>query len=196
MVRYKILEILYNKASLAGTNWNVNRKEIIKSLAFEEKEIDFNIFYLFDKGLAKMITHSGNNWVIATITSKGIDVIEHKQKFVEDFPFIQVAIQEINAPIYGNAIQAVNSQVNFNQRVEDVFKKAHNRLEKEDINDVQKEEVKENLNRLKKELKKKDKDAGKIQKLYKRLKKNASWVTPILVQIVLEGLKIAMGEIP
>ena len=98
---------------MSGTNWNIERKEIIKSLPFDEKQIDFNFFYLFDKGLAKMFKYTSKNWETATITSKGIDVIEHKQKFVEELPFIQVAIQEINAPIFGSAIQAVNSQGNL-----------------------------------------------------------------------------------
>lgn len=57
-----------------------------------------------------------------------------------------------------------------------------------------KEEIKKDLNQLEKELKSEDKDAGIIQKVWKRLKKNASWVAPILAQVVLEGLKLSMGE--
>ncbi len=193
LVRYKILEILFNKASLRGTDWNVKRKEMIESLPFEEKQIDFNFFYLFDKGLAKMFKHTSKNWETATITSKGIDVIEHKQNFVEELPFIQVAIQEINAPIYGNAIQAVNSTITFNQQVTDAFKQTYQTLEtKKDLTPEQKTEIKKNLIILEEELKSKDKDAGKIQKLWKRIKKNASWIAPILVNIVLKGLEISI----
>jgi hypothetical protein len=198
LVRYKILEILYGKAKRTGTDWIVKRTEIKKLLPFDEKQIDFNLFYLHERDLAKIMRVANYTWDTATITAKGIDVIEHKQKFVEELPFIQLAIQEINAPIYGSAIQTFNSQVNFYQQVTDSFKQAYKLLEaKKDVTPEEKEEIKKKLTILEEELKKKDKDAGKIQRLWKWIKQNANWLVPMvpsLTQLILEGIKLALGE--
>lgn len=108
---------------------------------------------------------------------------------------IQASIQEIHGDVYGPAIQAVSSQVSFSQQVNDAFRQAYGMVEtKGDVPPEQKEEIKKNLNLLEEELNKKEPDAGKIQGLWKWLRRNASWVVPTLVQVILEGTKMALGN--
>ena len=165
-------------------------KEILQ---IPEKQMDFNMFYLKEKRLVSLFEVI-ESWIYARITAFGIDVIERKEKYLEEFPFIQTAIQEIHGDVYGTVVQAVESQVSFNQQVDTVFQQARKITEtRTDIKASLREEVKKHLNLLEEELKRKEPDAGKIQTLWKWLKRNANWVVPTLTQVVLEGLKIALG---
>lgn len=94
----------------------------------------------------------------------------------------------------GNISQAINPQVNFNQQLNEAFKKAHRIVDtKSDILLRQKEEIKQNLRVLEEELKNKEADAGKIQKTWGWLKRNADWLVPTLAQVVSDGIKIGLG---
>ena len=52
-------------------------KEILK---VPEKRVDFNIFYLGEKRLIKLMLAGGEPWMCAKITALGIDVIEHQRQ--------------------------------------------------------------------------------------------------------------------
>jgi len=100
----------------------------------------------------------------------------------------------VQGNVYGNVMQAVDSQVNFSQQVTDAFKKAYNMVEKkEDIPPEQKEEIIKNLKVVEEELQSKEPDAGKIQRSWKWLKQNAKWLAEMLTQVVMEGVRIAYG---
>jgi len=149
--------------------------------------------YLDEKGLISLSRGIGN-WFYARITAFGIDVVENKEKYGEEFPFLQTVVQEIHGDVYGTIIQAVKSQVSFNQQASNAFQQARILTEtNEGISPSLREEIQEHLNLLEKELKTKEPDAGKIQKSWIWLKRNATWVIPTLTQVVLEGLKIALG---
>jgi hypothetical protein len=191
-IRYQILEIFYNRAT-QGTDWRVSREELKKLLSIEEKKIDFNVFYLHDRKLASIRELSGNNWYKATITGKGIDVIEHKQKFSDEYPFIQTTIMQIQGDVNAPVVQSIDSQVNFSQQVSDAFKQAYVIVEnRSDVQPEQKEEIKKNLNALEDELQNKEADLGKIQKTWAWIRRNANWLVPTLAQVVSDGIRFAL----
>lgn len=100
-------------------------------------------------------------------------------------------VQKFSGSNFGNIVGYM--QGDFNQQVTDAFKQAYNMVEiKADISAKQKEEIVKNLKALEEELHGKKLDAGKIQKLLGWLKKNASWVAPIVAQVAIEGIKIAL----
>lgn len=194
-IRHRILEILYKFAEQNSQSLGLDRERMQKTLQISEKLIDFNMLYLEEKGLIKLFKVTGSLWHSAQITAFGMDVIENKEKFGEQFPFIRVTIQEIHArDIYGTVVQAVESQVSFAQQVTKVFQRARKITEtKTDIKASLREKTKNHLNLLEEELKRKEPDAGKIQTLWKWLKRNANWAVPTLTEIVLEGIKRAFG---
>jgi dCTP deaminase len=83
-------------------------------------------------------------------------------------------------------IQAKDSQIVI-QQINSVFQNARNITEsKTEISPESKKETLSYLDSLQEEMKKKEPDAGKIQKTWNWLKRNASWVIPVLTPIVLE----------
>jgi len=192
-IRHRILEILYKFAQDNPESFGLSKEAFQQILKIPEKKVFFNISYLDEKGLVRASMGIGN-WFYAKITAFGIDVVENKEKYREQFPFIQTTIQEIHGDVYGTVIQAVQSQVSFNQQVTTAFQQAHKIIDtRTDITISLKEEVKKHLNLLEEELKSKEPDLSKIQTLWKWLKSNANWIIPTLTQVVLEGLKIAFG---
>jgi hypothetical protein len=195
-IRRYLLEILYNFAQ-KDTKAHfpaVSREQIQEILKISEAELNFNMVYLDQKGLVKLHRGASPDWYSAQITVFGIDVLQNKDKYSEQFPFIQTTIQQIYGDVYGTVAQAVESQVNFDQQVTSAFKQARDMTKaKEDIPPKLMEEIEKNLDLLEEELKSKEPDAGKIQKLWKWLKRNANWVVPTVTQVVLEGMKVALG---
>lgn len=106
----------------------------------------------------------------------------------------QTTIQEIHGDVYAPVVQAVESQVNFNQQVATAFQQARNMTEtRKGISQTLMGKIKKHLDLLEEELKSKEPDAGKIQALWKWLKRNANWVVPTLTRVVLESLRIVFG---
>ena len=190
-IRHRILEILYKFEQKNPTNIGGLGRETMKEiLKIPEEQMDFNMLYLKQKGLITLFEVIGS-WIYARITAFGIDVIENKEIFAEQFPFI---IQEIHGDVYAPVIQAIGSQVSFNQQVTTAFQQARNMIEiKEDVPPTLREEIEKHLNLLEEELKNKEPNAGKIQTSWKWLKRNANWVVPTLTHVVLEGLKMSLG---
>jgi len=76
----------------------------------------------------------GALWNIAQITAFGMDVIENKEQHGEKFPFIKTIIQEIHGDVIGPVIQTVDSQITFNQQMNNGFQQAYEMNKtKEDI---------------------------------------------------------------
>ena len=193
-IRYRILQILHKAAKDNPVSFGLEKEKMQGLLKISKDQIEFNMSYLEQKGLVRRSGFLGPPYWFATITAFGIDVVEHGEMFAKQFPFMQVTIQQIQGDIHGNVIQAVNSQINFSQQVNDAFKEAYDKVEsKTGITPEQKAEVKKNLVALEEELKR-ERDLNKIQKLWLWLKENANWVAPTVMQVVLEGIKIALGN--
>ena len=188
-IRYKILEILYKVALKGGPNWQVKRSYLRNHLSVDESLVDFNVFYLADRDLARIIKRSGN-WETVVITGEGIDVYEHKLDFASQYPFIKIAIQNIDGPVYGSAVQAVDSKLSINQRITDSFKQAYSLIElQSDLSSGEKKEIKKNLKGLEEEVKAEKPDKNKLQRLWDWVKANANWVVPTLKEIIEDILK-------
>jgi len=194
-IRHMMLEVLLKASQEDPTGVGLDRDKMKEILQIPENKMDFNMFYLKDKGLVQLLQSLGTPWNFAQITAYGIDVVENKEKYKDEFPFIQTTIQEIHGNVYGSVIQAVASEVSFSQQVTDVFKQAYKIVEtKGDVPPEQKEEIKKNLKLLEEELQNKEPDAGKIQGLLRWLKQNASWVVPTIMQVILKGIEMALGK--
>jgi hypothetical protein len=132
----------------------------------------------------------GSLWELGRITAFGIDVIENKENYKQQFPFVTFQVQEIYGDVHGNVVQAKDSRITI-QQVESVFQKAYSLTEsKAGISPEMKKEILSNLASLEEEMKKEEPDAGKIQKTWNWLKRNANWVVPVLAQMVLEVVKL------
>lgn len=197
-IRHAILELLLKAAKDNPRTAGMSKLDIDTVLQLPEERVEFNMDYLEQKGLVVRSGLFGPPFWYARITAFGVDVVEHKERFASQFPFMQVTIQRITGNVYGPAVQAVNSQVNFNQQVTDAFKQAYEMVEaKTDITLEQKEEINKNLKTLEEEVENKEPDAGKIQKAWKWVQRNANWLIPLvpaLSQVVLEGMKRALGS--
>jgi hypothetical protein len=194
-VRNSILEILYNLSIQNPRGSAIEREEMVKLLQVADNIMDFNIFYLEEMGLIRFFVASGAPWYSASITARGIDVFEHKDRFKGQFPFIQATIQNIQGDVNAPVIQSVASQVNFSQQVNEAFKQAQVIIEsREGLSHEQKDEIKQQVKLLEEELGREEPDAGRIQKFWKWLKQNASWIVPTIASVVTEGYKIAMDK--
>ena len=192
-VRHGILEILC-KLAKEDPGSMLDRKKMQKLLKISEKRMDFNMLYLEEKGLVKLHKVWGSLWQAAEITAHGIDVLQHKDRYSREFPFVRTTIQKIYGDVYGPVVQAVESQVNFSQQLATAFQQARSMTKtKEDIRSTLREEIEKHLNLLEEELRRKECDAGKIQRLWEWLKRNADWVVPTLAQVVSESTRIALG---
>jgi hypothetical protein len=197
-VRYRILAILYkeekdNPEGSPGHLMGLEPKYIVKHLDIPEKQVYFNMSYLDKKGLITIMKFSGNVWSFMRITPFGIDVYENKDKYKEKLHFIQ-NILNISAPIYGPVIQAVASEVTYNQQLNNAFEQARIITDRRpDISGELRIETNNRLDSLEEELKKKDTDLGRVQRLWQWLKGNASWVVPVLKDLVLEVMKRSLS---
>ncbi|MEM2293108.1 MAG: hypothetical protein QXU45_06980 [Candidatus Bathyarchaeia archaeon] len=189
------MEMLYNDALKNPTSLGVDRDTMKNTLQIDENIMNFNIFYLEEKGLIKLMHSMGAPWSFAKITAFGIDVAENRDRYREQFPFIQANIQQIHGNVYGQVVQAVGSEVTFSQQVSNAFNQAYQFIQnKTEIQPELREEIKNKLQVLEEELKKEEPNLGKIQEIWKWLKQNASWIVPMIAHIVLEGTKMALGK--
>lgn len=191
-IRYRILSILYDYFHENPKSAGIDRTNMMKTLDVTENLMDANMVYLKEKHLVKVIETMGSLWRVAKINAFGIDVIENKEKYKDQFPFVQVQI--VHGDNYGNMSQAsTGSQITINQIVES-FQRARDLTSvKTDISEDTQKEVDDNLTTLEDEIKKNEPELGKVQKIWKWLKGNASWVVPILKDIIVEGMKKGMA---
>jgi hypothetical protein len=85
-LRRKILEMLYKRFTEHPYH-RITPQEFIEKLAVTQKELDFNIVYLEEKGFVELQKPlEGSIFVGARITPKGIDLVEDDKKLSELFP--------------------------------------------------------------------------------------------------------------
>lgn len=192
-VRVMILDFLHKELQEKPRDVT-NKENIFQALGIPQKQLDFNMFYLEEKGLVELIT-SMEGWHCAKITAYGIDVIENKDAFKSQFPFINNTTIQVQGNNYGAIIQANNhSTVTFYQQISDAFKQAYERIETEQgLAPELKAQIKIKTKMLEEELNKAEPDAGLIQQSWKWIKQNANWLVPTLTQVVTEGIRIACG---
>ena len=192
-VRIDILEVLYKHLTDDPTSSGVDRAIIQDTLKISESQMDLNMSYLEEKTLVTLFRIKGSQWTFAKITAEGIDVVENKERHAEKFPFTQATTNQIHKDVHENVIQIEQSQVSFSQQVTNAFNQAYNQVETSKLSKAEKGKIEKQLNALEKELQKTRRaDLGTIQKLWEWLKRNASWLSPTIAQVVLEGIKIVL----
>lgn len=187
-IRFVILKTLYTHFHENPASMGISRFTMLEVLNVLENIMDANVLYLKQKHL---VSDSGGSmaflWKSLKITAFGIDVIENKEKFKDQFPFMQLQIVQGNN--YGNIAQGgADSQITINQ-ISETFQKARDvTTATTGISEDLMEEVTDKLTTLEKEINKNEPELGKVQKIWKWLKGNASWVVPILKDIIIEGM--------
>lgn len=147
--------------------------------------MDFNMLYLEQKHLVKLLVVLGSLWANANINSFGIDVIENKDKFANQFPFISVQIQNIqDSTVVGNVVQAREQAKVVIQKTNDAFPQARNITKTSQIPDELKKEILRRLDTLEENIK--ESNAGAIQKGWNWFKENAVFLIPILQPVIIE----------
>ncbi|MGD0028756.1 MAG: hypothetical protein ABSC91_07435 [Candidatus Bathyarchaeia archaeon] len=122
-----------------------------------------------------------------------MDEIIKNLEFYKKLPVSQVLIQQIQGGVQGNVYQEIEPHLNFNQQVAGAFKHAYLQVEnKADVSIELKQDIRRNLEALEKELKSEEPDAGKVQSHWRWVRQNANWVVPTIMQVVIEGIKIAL----
>jgi hypothetical protein len=189
-VRLDILELLYKHRGDNATRSGVDRAIIQATLKLSEKQMDINISYLEDKALVTLSRTLGSQWTFAKITSDGIEVIENKERYADKFSFTQASTSQIQDEDHENIREAVSSETIFPLQVTDTFRQARDQVRATKLSRSDEEKIEKQLKALEKELQKNKKaDLGTIQKDWVELKKKASWLSPILSRVVLEGIK-------
>lgn len=180
-IRLRILEILYKHAENQPSNPWLERENLKKDLNVNYKILDFNILYLEEKGLLSIARVINLPFARSKITAYGIDVIERKENYAEELPFLKFYIQQIRGNVYGQVVQAVDSEVHITQ----IFQHAREITNKKtDITKEFKKEVLENIKSLEKEVKKEEPDDRLIKRILKWIISNATWLTPILQYLI------------
>lgn len=75
-IRTNVLKVLYVFAK--NNPWGMmDRSEVKSKVGIEDDKIlDFNMFYLEEKGFVKLTKFMGVAWALAQITSAGVDFVE------------------------------------------------------------------------------------------------------------------------
>ena len=92
-IRYAMLTVFYKKAETNSHDASVGIDELTKLLNVDEHIIEFNLMYLEEEKLLKHTVFINDCPVGAmTISSAGINVIEHKEENKNRFPFLTANI--------------------------------------------------------------------------------------------------------
>ena len=184
-IRIRVLEELYDVYHKAPGEYGLDRATLLKHLKVSEELLDANILYLEEKKLIELLKTSGSIFENAMITAYGIDVIERKGEYGHEFPFLNINVQQIKGNVYGQAIQAIQSNLEATQNISNSFKKARDIINDDgELSPEIKKEANDQIDILEEESKKETPDAGTVQRSWEWLKRNASIIIPILVDSV------------
>jgi len=194
VTRSIILEILYYHEQENPGSFGLDRKEMIPLLKLPLNVIDRNVLYLEDKRLIKLEKYLGALWGFARITSYGIDVVEQKEKYQDQFPFI-IQIQNIQGSVYGNVVQADNSEVYLTQQVLNEISMLRELVVQSDIIDSFRPVLNLHFDTIEDELKKNKLDKAIIRQSISVIKKYDSNSVPLILdriaKIILKQIGLA-----
>jgi hypothetical protein len=184
-----VLELLYKHINDDPASPGVDKAIVQSILQTSPKQIDDNMSYLVEKNLVALSGSATGKWTFAKITPDGIDVVENKERYANKFPFTQ-AQSHVHEERQQRVFETGQAQITFPEKVSIAFKQASDQVLGARISPSEKGKIEKQLRSLEKELlKTKKADLGTIQKDWKVLRKNAEWLTPILAQAMLEGIR-------
>jgi tyrosyl-tRNA synthetase len=175
-IRRKILEYIHEK-NQESPQCMVNREEFKESLGVNDVELDRNILYLEEKGYLKLLKTLSERFRTAQITSFGTDLVENPEEFNSEFPIkvTQNIVQNSTGVIIGdNNRQSISISQSFEQIYETIEKR----------NPKNKEQIVEEVREIEEELKQPNPNKSKIAKSIEYLKSNASWIVPVIIEVL------------
>lgn len=184
--RRRILEILLETQEKDPTGFGVHRSVMKRELNISEQSMDYHMAYLAQRRLVRLTEVPNFLWLWAKITAFGMDTLENSgEQLLQP---AQTATEEALGAADGD------TKIGLIQRLADAFQRAHDLTKaKGGLSEKNEKSVLEKLNSLEEELTRKEPDAGEIQKTWKWLKENADWVEPVLREVVLESVILALG---
>lgn len=196
-IRMAILEELYYEEMRNPLGLGLANTALYSSIQAEKNQVDACVIYLQQKRLLTLEQFGGADGpgYLAKITAYGTDAFENKDKYKQELPFLQVAVQNFNGPSYGNAtiVQGNRNQVTINQQITDAFKSAHDILnQKNDLSEAEKTSINTELNELEQEVRKeKNADPIKLGTKLGWLKEHSIEIASVVVTVVTEVIKLA-----
>ena len=168
-------------------------KEFTK-LGMSNEEITVNTKYLREKGLLDVgPSKIGTTFPsLGKITAFGMDVIEGPRTIGSQFPFVQNNIQIIRGDITGSVIAQSSGDQIIN--ISESFNQIYNRIDtQEDLDSSTSNGLKKDIKELEEHLSKGKIDLEWILEWIKekssKIKEKASWATPIIQSVIIEGIK-------
>ncbi len=180
------MEILLETQEKDPTGFGVHRSVMKRELNISEQSMDYHMAYLAQRRLVRLTEVPNFLWLWAKITAFGMDTLENSgEQLLQP---AQTATEEALGAADGD------TKIGLIQRLADAFQRAHDLTKaKGGLSEKNEKSVLEKLNSLEEELTRKEPDAGEIQKTWKWLKENADWVEPVLREVVLESVILALG---
>ena len=193
-VTLDILQLLYNRTNDNPSSLGVDRAIIQATLKIPQQQMDDAVSFLEANGLVTISISGGTKWTFAKITGDGLDVVENKERYAEKYAFTQTTSSQIQEQ--GHKIPKVQPKINFSELLTSAFRQASNQVLGAKMPNSDKSKIERQLRELQKELSKAEKaDLGSIKKDWESLKKNSSFVCPIIAPAILETLKLIF-ELP
>jgi hypothetical protein len=171
---------------------------IAQRTSLDTKTINSALYYLRDKNYVEITSetsHSGDDILLARITSFGRDIVESEEKLEKEFPLVSLTIDQSKTQNIGAAYDSAISQEGDATLLRQIFTEVLFQNIYQKIEEKLKDEPE-----LKSTIKKEVKDVedaisdgnvtlgGIKEKLWGILKK-ASWLKEILFPIVVEAIK-------
>ncbi len=192
-VLFNILEFLYKHISDDPASPGIDRAIIQATLQVSPKQMDDNMSFLAERNLVALAGTASGKWTFAKITAEGTEIVENKERYGGKFPFSQ-ATNQIQEEGQEKILRTGQTEISFPNQVSSAFKQASDQVLGAKISTGEKVKIEKQLKSLEKELlKTKKADLGAIQKDWEWLMKNAAWVSPALVPVLLEGIRDALN---
>jgi len=88
-IRRQILEILYKSEREEPSSWGVDRGTMLRALEISESDMDYDMVFLELRSLVRLTHTDSVIWFMARITSFGMTVMENKEAYKLQFPFLR-----------------------------------------------------------------------------------------------------------
>lgn len=88
-IRREIMEILYKSEREEPSSWGVDRGRMLRALEISESDMDYDMVFLELRSLVRLVHTDSVIWFMARITPFGMTVMENKEEYKLQFPFLR-----------------------------------------------------------------------------------------------------------
>jgi len=189
--RMEILQLLYKRQIENPKFSELDRAIIQDALKFSKDQLESNILYLKEKNLVTFTKYADSKWIFAKITLEGINVIENKDRYVDQYTFTQASTNQTDE---NNTQTITHSNLNsYPEQLTMAFNQARNQIRGTRLPNSNLIKIEKQLKDLEVELQKNKIDLGKIQKICNELSKNDYSINPSISKVVLETIRTALN---